>query len=89
MQKLNWNDLLVYEILIFKLILVCKFQNILCALSFEVKYSKLEFNLLLVSEMLIFKLILVCKFQNVPCALGSEVRHSKFFCFRTCIINGT
>ena len=39
-KNFNSIDLLVSEILIFKLILICKFQNAPCALGFEVKYSK-------------------------------------------------
>ena len=32
---------LVFETLIFKLILICKFQNVPCELGFEVKHSKM------------------------------------------------
>ena len=39
-QNCNLIGPLVSLILIFKLILICKFQNVLCALGFEVKYSK-------------------------------------------------
>ena len=37
----NSIDLLVFEILIFKLISVYKFQNVPCALGFEVKHSQI------------------------------------------------
>ena len=39
----NFNsiiDLLTSDILIFKLILICRFQNVPCALGFDVKHSK-------------------------------------------------
>ena len=35
-QNSNSVDLLVFQILIFKLILICKFQNVPCPLGFEV-----------------------------------------------------
>ena len=39
MQNFNSGDVLVSEILIFKEILMCKFQNVPCPLGFEVKHS--------------------------------------------------
>ena len=39
-QHLNSIVLLISQILVFQLILICKFQNISSALSFEVKHSK-------------------------------------------------
>ena len=38
-QNMNLIDSLVTEIRIFKFILICKFQNVPCALGFEVKHS--------------------------------------------------
>ena len=40
-ENFNWIDLLVTEILIFKLILIFRFLNVPCALGFEAKHSKL------------------------------------------------
>ena len=39
-QNLNSIGPLVFKILFFKLILICKFHNVPCALGFEVKYSQ-------------------------------------------------
>ena len=39
-QNFNSVDVLVAEILFFKLILICKFKNVPCELGFEVKHSK-------------------------------------------------
>ena len=41
-QNFNFIDPLVSEILIFKLILLCKFHNVPCAIGFEVKHSKVS-----------------------------------------------
>ena len=40
-QKLNQIDALLSEILVFKLIVIRKFQNVPCALGFEVEQSKI------------------------------------------------
>ena len=40
MQNFNSIAPFVSEIWIFKLILICKFENVPCALGFEVKHSK-------------------------------------------------
>ena len=39
--KFEFYGPLFFEISIFKLILIFKFQNVSCALSFEVKHSKI------------------------------------------------
>ena len=50
LQHFSSIDLLVSEILISKLILIYKFQNILCALGFEVKHSKVFFKSLIIKK---------------------------------------